>query len=244
MDDQMKDLGKTWGGMYLAWSYESKAGEISWTERRQLKLIRPDFWKDLLGVLHVLVRNKLLVPARFVFRLEKGSSTILVPEEMRLDPQQTVGFLQACMDGEYFESIVEAEGETALFSDGELQPALATHALKITEFSALSSRLSFLLTPWPFVPLYPVGSLEYELRGDGWHRNAAGLKTTLLQLQHALPGWEVYPNAADLVVDDIFVQDETGIFVHPNVLDIADALGDPHIDRMEQQALALLAKRV
>jgi hypothetical protein len=230
--------------MYLAWSYEGEATDSAWRMRRQNKLLHPAFWEELLGVMDIFVTHKLLYPIRFVFQLEQGELALTVPDEIKDQPQRLVAYLQASLAETYFESILEVDGETYLSTDGNRTHQTSVGLLRITEFDGLSQRFSFMLNPWPFVPLTPLGNLEYSFKkGSAWQENASCLKLALGDLDRFLSDWKPYPGQDEVVVDEVFVQSGTGILIHPNVLDLVDADGDAQIASMRQEAISWLSKR-
>lgn len=228
---------------YLAWSFEGKDDSTAWQAHRQRQQLRPGFWKELQGVMEILVDSKLLFPTRFVFQLPQGERAVRVPDEIKDQASALLAFLRSSFADSFFESIVEVEGETWVAQDGSQQPQIATGRLKVTEFDGLSRRFSFMLSPWAFVPIVPLGGYEYELKGNAWIQNAACLTAALRDLQRLLHDWEGYPQDGEVIVDEIFVQSGHGIMVHPNVLDLLDTPGDAQVAAMRQSAADLLARR-
>jgi hypothetical protein len=228
---------------YLAWSYQGSDEGDDWQQRRAQKQLRPDFWEDLQKILDVLLLSQMLVPDRVVCRMEEGERAILIPDRLSLESKRIVEYLRMSVADEYIESILEIEGKTMLVSDNTGEPVPKANCLKVTEFDGLSRRFSFLLSPWPFVPLRPIGKMDYALQGGEWTHNAVRFRATLIALQLALSDWEPYPDTEEVVVDDIFLQTNTSILVHPNVLDLEEILDDSDVAQMYQQGLEVLAKR-
>jgi hypothetical protein len=230
--------------MYLAWSYEKHTADADWLERRQTQQLRPGFWDDLLGVVDTLVSHGLLFPVRFVVGLSDGQQEVLVPPGIESVPDRIVEHLKERLDGVFFESILEVHGATSILEDGMSAPVRRNGSIQITEFDGLSRRFSFMVDPWPFVPIKSAGNFAYEQNGTAWQLNAARLHAAILDLQQLLSGWEQYPGEGEFLVDEIFVQSATHILVHPNVLDLADLVTDKQIVSMRAAATDLLSSRV
>ncbi|AFZ01668.1 hypothetical protein [Calothrix sp. PCC 6303] len=229
--------------MYLAWSYQGSDEGDDWQQRRAQKQLRPGFWEDLQKILGALLLRQMLIPDRVVCRMDEGERAILIPDRFSVESKRILEYLRMSVADEYMESILEIEGKTMLVSDNTGESVPKVNCLKVTEFDGLSQRFSFVLNPWPFVPLRPIGKMDYALQGGRWTHNAVRLRATLITLQLALSDWEPYPHAEEVVVDNIFLQTDTSILVHPNVLDLAEILDDSDVAQMYQQGLEVLAKR-
>lgn len=230
--------------MYLAWSYEKHEADADWLARRHAQQLRPGFWEDLLAVMTIFVAHGLLFPERFVVGLDAGEQEVGVPMGMESSPAQIVEHLRAHMDGVFFESILEIHGATSILEDGTSTAERRPGVIQVTEFDGLSKRFSFMVDPWPFVPIKSARNSAYEANGAAWTQQADRLHAAILDLKQLLAGWEQYPGEGECIVDEIFVQSVTRIFVHPNVLDLAELAADKHVESMRAAALDLLSNRV